>query len=703
MTGTTRIPPFSPAWAGQAVSLEATPGPVRRAMLRRWLAEARQRGAATWLLSCAFEDGGVWAGLATLLQDLVPRIRAQAPHLLAKHSYELCLASPLLWDELAVRAPSLTESATDEEKVRNYPVDRAYRSLHGLIDLLDEWWTISGGGPWVIACDDYDRANPLIHRFFAEWLRRRGRAMGFTLLLASSPGHAETAMGRIPVVQRALTVRRNRFATPPVRMTRDWAARAREIEADIAASPRAREMLLPALIHALEQSGADPARIGRLQVEAMHLYIHRGLYEAAVVYAPAVEAQLARFAQTDPELYDRAVNSLFFGYVPLGQVERAYRIVKEEMIEQTSDPSYLPRIFYLMAMLHARFLPKVDLGEADIYLNRALDLLRAASDDAMAPERRAFLTVFMMNGLAFVRLRQRRPAEAVALCREGIALLDERLRPDQHRLHRSVLEYNIAQVFAQIGPYEEALGHFTATMALDPNYSEYYNERGSVLFKLERLDEAERDFRQAIELSPPYPEVWTNLGQCYRAMDRMADAVAAYSRALDLDPTVGLALAGRADAYAALSDNGAALADYSTALELKPDDPVVLGSRAIVYYERGELASALADLDRAIALAPETADYYQNRAVALADLGRAEEAIADLRSYLRLAPDAEDRMQVEERLAQVEAALPSDGVGAYAAGRGGAAEDALAPVELDGGHLAVGPVVPLDDLVPAGC
>jgi tetratricopeptide (TPR) repeat protein len=308
-------------------------------------------------------------------------------------------------------------------------------------------------------------------------------------------------------------------------------------------------------------------------------------------------------------------------------------------------------------MLHARFLPTINLDEAEAYLDRARALLATAAPGSLTPERRAFLTVFMMNGLALVRLRQRRPQDAVALCRDGIALLNERLLPDQHRLYRSVLEYNIAQVYAQIGPCEEALRHFTATMAMDPNYSEYYNERGSVLFKLERLQEAEQDFRQAIDLSPPYPEVWTNLGQCYRAMDRLADAVAAYSRALDLDPTIGLALVGRADAQATLGNSGAALADYGAALRIKPDDAVTLASRAIVLYEIGDLSAALADLDRAIALTPEVADYYQNRAVALADLGRDEEAMADLRSYRRLAPDAEDRVEVEERLARLEARI----------------------------------------------
>ncbi len=666
VTRSPALPPFTPSWHHRAVVLEAASGPARRAALQQWLDEAARDGAATWLLGCAFEEGGVWAGLAALLHDLVPRIQERAPHLLERHSYELCLTLPPLWRTLSVRNPSLTETASEEEKVRNYPIDRAYRSLHGLIDLLAAWHELSGGGAWVIACDHYDRANALVQRFFAELLRRRGRQMGLTLLLATDPGASEAAVSRIPPEQRAATVCLDLAPAPPDRVTEQraipeqWAAEARAIEQRIAQDPYAREMELPRLIHCLERSGADPAVVLRLQVEAMHLYVHRGLYEAAAAYAPSVEARLDYLYATDPALHDLAVNSLYFCYVPLGEAERAYRVVKEEMIDRTDDPTYLPRIYYLMAMLHARFLPAIDLVQAEAYLDVAMTILRDLPGDALELDRRAFLTVFTINGLAFVRLRQRRPQEAVALCRAGIAILDEHLRPDQHRLHRSVLVYNIAQVYAQIGPFDEALAHFDATMAMDPHYSEYYNERGSVYFKLGRLDEAEGDYQQAIALSPPYQEVWTNLGQCYRAMERMADAVAAYSRALDLDPSVGLALVGRAEAHAALGDTPAALADYGAALRASPKEAMIYAGRAVVLYEAGQVQAALADLDTAIALAPDEADYYQNRAVALADLGRVDEALADLWTYLRLAPDADDRAEVQERVARLIGA-PSTG------------------------------------------
>ena len=141
------------------------------------------------------------------------------------------------------------------------------------------------------------------------------------------------------------------------------------------------------------------------------------------------------------------------------------------------DQGRLARSYYLLAMLHARFLPQRDLDRAATYLERALDLLPGAG---LPDEERHFLTAFTMNGLAFVRLRQGRPEEAVRLCREAIALLDAHLRPHQHRLHRSVLLYNIAQVYAVSGPYEEALRYLSAALDVDPNYAEYYQERGSV-------------------------------------------------------------------------------------------------------------------------------------------------------------------------------------------------------------------------------
>ena len=646
------IPGYQAEPAGGVVVVAAEAGQSRRAALQQWLAEAQQSGARTWLLSCDCAQGGIWAGVADLLLDLVPRIRERAPHLLEKHSYELCLAVPSLRRSMTVRNPNLTESVSAEEKVRNYPVDRAYRSLHGLIDLLDAWHQIDDA-PWAIACDNYDRTTGFIHRFFGELMRRRGRQLRLTLLVAVAPDMTETALQRFPSIVTTQAVRLNLSdaedaTVSPALMRHE----ARVLEQQVEADAIARETYLPRLIHYWQQSDT-PEKALRWQVEAMHLYIHRGLYEAANMYSAEVEDNLERLYGEDRDLYDLGVSSLFFCYVPLGQPERAHTLLQEKLLDRAVNPRQRARTYYLMAMLYARFLKANDLALAEEYLNESIDLL---SDADLPQDEREFSIVFSMNGLAFVRLRQRRPEDAVALCRTGIERLNAHLRPDQHRLHRSVLLYNVAQVYAIIGPYEDALAYFSAAMEMDPHYSEYYNERGTVYFKLERFDEAERDYLTAITLSPPYAEVWTNLGQCYRAMERMEDAAAAYSTALDLDPETALALAGRADAYAALGQSTAALADFDAALALDPAQPALRAARAVVAYEAGRIHEALDDLNTAIALAPQMPELYQNRAVALADLGRIGEAGDDLATYLRLAPAAEDRQDVVAQLAawQVE-------------------------------------------------
>ncbi len=631
--------------------LEAASAEARDDVVARWLATQHERSDKVWLLGCVPERHGIWAGPASLFERLVPAIRAGAPQLLAQHGQELCLVVPALRAELSV-ARSLTDIADDEEQTRNYAADRAYRSLHGLIDLLDEWHEVAHPGPWSIVCDDYDAANGLVRKFFVELVRRRGAQLGLSLLLVVGPGRGDevadefdpstlTAAVRLSLVPRAAV------AVSPAEMAKE----AEALEAQVKTDPSLREVLLPRLIDRWKRSD-EPERALPWQVRAMHLFNHAGLYEASLGYAADVERGLDRLRATHSELYYPAVNALYFSYVPLGRADVARGLLEEASVH-LDDRAQLPRLYYLLSMLHARFLAPTDLDRAEEYLARALDLVAEVD---LAEGERHFLTVFLMNGLALVRLRQRRVDEALELCRDGVCLLNQHLSAEDHRLHRSVLLFNIAQVHAQIGPYEDALDYFGQAMAMDPNYSEYYNDRGSVYLKLDRLDEAERDYRRAIELSPPYAEVWTNLGQCYRATGRMAEADQAYSRALDLDPVSALALVGRAEARGALGDAEGALADYDHALALEPSQPLVLASRAILHYEAGRLGDAVADLNAAVAMAPEVAEFYQNRAVALGDLGRDAEAADDLATYLHLSPGADDRADVEAQLAAMKAA-----------------------------------------------
>jgi tetratricopeptide (TPR) repeat protein len=655
MTATDKALPSAADIAGRVLIVEAEPGPERVDRLRVWIDSARDAGSSAVLVSGEVEQHGVWAGLTQLLWSIISDARRIAPELIERHAYELCLVLPQLRGEIQVKNPCLTDLSVGEEKVRNYPNDRVYRSLHGLVDFVCEWNAIAPAAGWAIACDAFDDASSLVQRFYAELCRRRGSQLNLSLLVAISPGARERAEAAFDSELRLPGVRLHlpRTAPPPIEQTPVEAGRlAAELEKRVGKDRVEWAIHIPRLLR-LWQASQTPDRGLKWLMRAVNVYDHDGLYEIAVRYAPEVEAKLERMFEVDRGLHALAVLNLFFCYAALGRADDALRLLLTEGLDRVDDPVILTDIHYYLGMLYGRFLRERDFERATIHLNEALAIIPTLD---VSDARRHFLGVFVRNGLAYVLFRQGRADDALQLCESGLLELDGALLPHEHKLHRSVLLYNAAQVLGALERHDDAIATLSRAMEMDPNYSEYYLERGALYLKCERFAEAERDLLRAIELSPPYPEVWTNLGQCYRAEGRFHEAEDAYSRALDLDPRVGLALVGRAEARSEAGYLQGALADYAAALAIEADQTHVLAARATVRYELGDAQGALGDLDRAIGLMPDCAELYQNRAVALLALGRPAAARRDLQSYLQLQPQADDRADVEQQLLGLVAA-----------------------------------------------
>jgi tetratricopeptide (TPR) repeat protein len=613
--------------------LSAPAGEERRRHATSWLEQARQRGYAVWLLPCDRRAMGPWAGLIELFGDLVPRLQTAAPHLLIKHDYELAIVMPTFERTTKVRNPTLTDVASEKERTRNYPMDRAYRIVHGLIDLLVEAQRVLGDPPYALACDDLDHGGALVRMFFTELVRRRGERTGLRLLIAAEPSATDALLTAFPTLEEGARREPTTAAGPPsppepLAMRQ----RAQELEKQAERDGFERQFLLPQIIHAWLHSD-EPARALPYQIEAFAVYNTRGLYEDALFYG---EPALRAVEQYTPDALMDRMNvcvKLYSSYVGLKRSQEAQRTVEYAM-GHSDGPRLRGQWRYMNAMLHARFLPERDFERA----RQDLDLgMRELEESELNAHTKAFLMAFNRNGLALIHYQQGRADEAIALCKWGYEHLASQLDRDEQRLHRSVLVYNIAQVYNSAGRTEEAIHHFGEAMAADPNYSEYYNERGNIYLKLGRYEDALRDYLKAIELSPPYMEVWTNLGQCYKALDRMAEAIDSYGNAIDLDPRASLALIGRAQAYDAIGEGAAALADYDAVLAIDPRQPLALMNRAALHYEQGRPERALGDLDRAIEIAPEMADLYENRAVALRALGKAELAEGDDATAARLA------------------------------------------------------------------
>lgn len=638
------LPIYSTNLVGKNLFVEAELGQDYQAYLKQWLEGAKTDGAITWLLSCDREEGGPWAGLNEVFENLVLRIQSQAPELIVQHDYELASVLPSLRNEISIRYLNLTDLAAENEQGRYYSATRASWIVHGLVELFVEWLNSYENSPWIIICDRFGSASNLVHQFFVE-LIRRGRKLNITLVIVVSPAEGSARDQFEPeFLEPTITLDLPFHLTPSInkqKVTRH----AQELEEELGNDPIKLEMYLPKLIRCWLLCN-QPLKALEHQIRACSIYARRGLYEDALIYGEAAFNFLKQcpleFKQKHWILYVK----LYICYTRLGMIEQALKVV-QEALSMNNSYEQLNYFYYQMAMLYAREFAQPDLAKAEMYLEWGLVALNKSD---LSDDFKLFQTGFNRNGLALVRQRQGRYREAVELCLSHYKKLSASLKPTQYLLHRSTLLYNAARVYVYTGNYDEAINLFTNAIAMDSNYAEYYNERGNLFFKIGRLDSAMQDYLKAIELRRPCPEFWVNLGHCYRELGEIKEAIHAYSYSLDLAPDQASVLVIRAQTFEMLEQPEKALADYSRALAVNPNQSLVLANRAILHYDAGRYEAALRDLDSAIALSPENADLYQNRAVALIALRRVEEAMQDLNTYLRMNPDAEDRYEVEAQL-----------------------------------------------------
>ena len=590
---------------------------ARRDRLADLAHQSESAGERTFLFSLALQTGGPWAGVRDVVRAILPEIEDEAPALLERHRYELALALPEMRDRFPLREASLTDAAPVKERVRSFPVDRAYRLVHGLVDLVGAWLERRPDRRAWLGFDDYDAAGALARRFVLELDRRLGDRGSIGVAIGCG---AEAAEGVAAAFAGAELERLEGAGAGDQPAPAPVAAEAAEAEAEeldrrLDGNLRLVETHGPRLIELWERRGR-PMRALRWRVALLAIYNHFGYYQDALDFGDCVLPHLDSYL-LDERAFSRwhVISGLFNANIALGRPERALELLETEVLPKVDDPTDLISVHYAMAMLHARFLRRKDLPLAEEHLRISLSYVdRAPLDDAD----KCYLQAFNWNGLAFIRHLQGKPEEALELCQRGLESLRIHLSEEQHRLHRSVLLYNIAQVHASLRNLPAAIEHYTAAMEIDPRYSEYYNERGAAYLGIGKPEEAIADLRRAIELSAPYPEVWINLGQAYRHVGRDEDAVAAYTRALELDPSSALARIGRAQARASLGAAEGAIEDYGRAIALDPKDPLLLSNRGALLYELGRFDESLADLEAAVALAPDDPDLEANRAIALA-------------------------------------------------------------------------------------
>ncbi|MBY8883587.1 tetratricopeptide repeat protein [Streptomyces sp. PTM05] len=646
---------------------------------------------------------GPYTAAGTIARALVPLILETAPGTVTDHTIELLTVAPELRGTVPATRETLTSLAVPEERTRFYSRLRTLRIAHGLAEFLRDHAANAPGGPYGLTVENVHAADATDRELLAVLLRRIDPAL-LRLTLCGAPDGAEAAEGTESLAE-ALERHAERVEPLPLSEadtlvlsgSRDLAweyiasdctddtpalkaayhalplperaalhdRRAAELEATGEAS-----LLLGAVPYHREH-GTDPAGVGvRALRTGLDTCIDTGFYEATVDFGRRGRALVDQ--DRDRDQWWAFTTKMTTSLAALSRPEEAEALY-DEARALCADPAVHLQAAYATAMLYTRHhgTERRDHQTALGWINEAIALSTLLPDE----RQRAFHTVFHQNGLALIENHLGRPEEALRLVTEGLARLERELGPDEHRLHRSVLRYNRAQVYAGLGRLDEALDDFTDVIAEDPNYPEYHFDRAGVLRRLGRDDEALTEYETAMRLSPPFPELYYNRGDLRAARGNVDGALADFAYVLDIEPryvdahvnlagllveigdtrwaaevvAAGLAvdpanayllcLLGRLESEAGHADRARAALDAAVAAD--PRCAEALATRAVLSFETGDLPGAVEDFSRSLEIAQDPVVLF-NRGSVHEELGRWKEAAADFDRVVELDPEGPD-------------------------------------------------------------
>ncbi len=257
--------------------------------------------------------------------------------------------------------------------------------------------------------------------------------------------------------------------------------------------------------------------------------------------------------------------------------------------------------------------------------------------------RRADAAPLADERLALALLRDRKPEEAEAHCREAL-----RLDPDRPRLQDA-----LGRALARQGRLTEALTAFHHAVRVDPTRAKTYLHLGAALRDQGELGRAVDYLRHALRLRPGLVEAHHQMGLALVDRGELEKAADAYREALRLQP----------DSVFALSHLGALLEELAEAekgnelleqaLRLGPDDGQVHTHYGASLVNQGRLDEARPHFLRALELQPDCSPAWfalardGGRPFTDADIGH----IRDLLSREHLLP--RDRINLHFALARI--------------------------------------------------
>lgn len=177
-----------------------------------------------------------------------------------------------------------------------------------------------------------------------------------------------------------------------------------------------------------------------------------------------------------------------------------------------------------------------------------------------------------------------------------------------------------------------------AQLADTPTTGDGFFDRGNMLFRAGRYDEAIADFDRAVALDPKSVWAFADRGMAHYWKKQADLAAQDFANALAIDPDNYVADHGRGLIALDKDDVPGAIAAFDKAIAEHPDDDFAREYRAYAFSRSGEDRKALADAETLIAKNAASGDIYGVMARSYRNLGEGDKAIAAIAKAIAANP-----------------------------------------------------------------
>jgi tetratricopeptide (TPR) repeat protein len=199
--------------------------------------------------------------------------------------------------------------------------------------------------------------------------------------------------------------------------------------------------------------------------------------------------------------------------------------------------------------------------------------------------------------------------------------------------------YNKGNVLEKLGKHEEAMRSYDNAVEIQPEYYNAWNNKGNVLHKLGNYEEAIKCFDNVIEIKPDVSEAWNSKGNILDKLGKHEEAIQCYDKAIEIKPDLYEAWYYKGITLATVGKHEEAIQCYDKVIEIKPDLYEAWNNKGITFAIVGKHEEAVKCFDKVIEIKPEYFEAWYNKGNVLEKLGEHEEALKCFDKVIEKRPD----------------------------------------------------------------